>query len=138
MYRASLYGALFSSLGFWSLGVVDVAEFDRFRDRLEEDFLRASGRRSMVKCVSEVSSGQSCSSGQRPSFTQKATGSVCLGALLPIAGLLNASSIERGGDVRCRFGSGSRSSACPVGRLRLRPLLWAGADASSYKSHDPT
>ncbi len=74
----SLYGVLFSSLGFWSLGVMDVAEFDRFRDRLDEDFFRARRRRSMVKSVVEVSSGQSCSSGQRPSFAQNATGSMCL------------------------------------------------------------
>ncbi len=70
--------SLFSSL-FWSLGVVHVAEFDRFRDRLDEDFFRARRRRSMLRSVLEVSSsGQSCSSSQRPSFAQKATGSVCL------------------------------------------------------------
>ena len=86
-YRASRYGALFSSLGFWSLGVVDVAEFDRFRDRLDEDFFRASGRRSMVKSVVEVSSGQSCSSGQHPSSAQKATGSETLRCRWRVGGL---------------------------------------------------
>jgi len=133
-YRASLYDTLFSSLSFWSLGVVVVPEFDRFRDRLDEDFFRARRRRSIVKSVVEVSSGQSCSFGQRLSFAQKATRSVGLWAPLLIAGSLNASPVERGGDVRCRFGFGSgsglASSACSIGCLRLRPLLWTGAGGS--------
>lgn len=83
----------------------------------------------MERSVSEVSSGQSCSCGQCASFAQKATGSVRLWALLPIAGSLNASSAGRGGDVRRRFGSGSgpgselASGASSIVCLRLRPLL---------------
>lgn len=51
----------------------DAYTHTRFQDRLDEDFFRTRRRRSMVKSVVEVSSGQYCSCGQRPSFTQKAT-----------------------------------------------------------------
>ena len=106
---------------------MDKAEFDRLRDRLDEDFFRAS-KRSMVGTVSEVSSGQHCSSGQRPSFTQKAIGPVCVGSPLSIAGSPNVFSAGRVGDVRCRLlaGFGLGLSVSSIDSLRLRSLLCTG------------
>jgi len=101
-----------------------VAEFDRLRERLDEDFFRAS-RRSIVGTVSEAPSGQHWSSGQRPSFAQKAIGLVCSGAPVPIADSPNVVSAGRVRGVRCRLwdGSGLGSSASSIDCLRLRPLL---------------
>jgi hypothetical protein len=86
----------------------------------------------MVESISDVSSGQSCSFGQRPCSAQVAMGSMCLEAPLLIAGSLDASSAGRVGDVRCRFGSGSGlgSRVFSIDCLRLRPLFWTGADRS--------
>ena len=106
---------------------MDNVEFDLLRDRLDEYFFRAS-KRSMLGTVSEVSSGQYCSSGQRPCFTQKAIGSVCIGPPLLIVNSPDVFSAGRVRDVRCRLcaGFGLGLSVSSIDCLRLRPLLWTG------------
>lgn len=111
---------------------MDVAEFDRLRERLDEDFFRAS-RRSIVGSVFEVSSGQYCSSGQRPSVTQTPIGSVARSETLATVGgslQMRTAGCVRG--VRCRFwaGPGLGSRRVSTDCLRLRPRYWTGAGCS--------